>query len=68
MKTIRNNVFETNSSSEWNDIKGENVARRLSRYLQFFIPDYTYEHLLENMAVKHINHNTIYVVSWEKEY
>lgn len=54
--------------AEWNDIKGENVERRLSRYLQFLIPTYTYEHLLENMAVKQVNHNTIYAVSWEKDY
>ena len=54
--------------AEWNDIKGENVERCLSRYLQFLIPTYTYEHLLENMAVKQVNHNTIYAVSWEKEY
>lgn len=54
--------------AEWNDINSEKVKRRLSRYLQFLIPTYTYEHLLENMAVKHINHNTIYAVSWEKDY
>lgn len=54
--------------AEWNDIKGENVAHRLSRHLQFLIPEYTYENLLENMAVKRVNHNTIYAVSWEKEY
>jgi len=54
--------------AEWNDIKSEKVKRRLSRYLQFLIPTYTYEHLLENMAVKQVNHNTIYAVSWEKDY
>lgn len=54
--------------AEWNDIKGENVVHRLSRRLQFLIPEYTYEHLLDNMAVKRVNHNTIYAVSWEKEY
>lgn len=54
--------------AEWNDIKGENVESRLSRYLQFLIPTYTYEHLLENTAVKHVNHDMIYAVSWEKDY
>ena len=53
---------------EWNKIQGENVARRLSRHLQFLIPTYTYEYLLKNMAVKQVNHNAIYAVSWEKEY
>lgn len=70
-EAINGNVYyERNYErmAEWNDITGENVARRLSRHLQFLIPDYTYEQLLENMAVKHINHNTIYAVSWEKEY
>lgn len=54
--------------ADWNDIKSEKVKRRLSRYLRFLIPTYTYEHLLENMAVKQVNHNTIYAVSWEKDY
>ena len=54
--------------AEWNDIKGANVANRLSRHLQFLIPTYTYKYLLEKMAVKRVNHNTIYAVSWEKEY
>lgn len=65
------NVFFERSyerMAEWNDIKDEKVSHRLSRHLQFLIPSYTYEYLLENMAVKHVNHNTIYAVSWEKEY
>lgn len=68
--TTGNDYFERRyeSMAEWNDINNEKVARRLSRHLQFLIPDYTYEYLLENMAVKHINHNTVYAVSWEKEY
>ena len=53
---------------EWNELTGHRVAEILAHRLQFYIPPYSYETLLEKPAVKRLNHHAVYAVSWEKEW
>lgn len=60
--------YKYETLEEWNKIDSKNLRERLARRLKFYIPTYNYDYLLLDIASKQINHNTIYAVSWEKEY